>query len=210
MAAFDLQEQEQIAELKAWWAQWGKLVMAVIAAIVIGYLGSMGWKLWQKSQAGGAADAYAAVEKAFDAKDPLKTRAAADAMAADYASHALSARAMLLAAKAAHDGKDLAKARTALEWVAGNAKEEAIIDIARLRLSAVLLDQKQYDAALKAVDAPQAEGFAALFAEARGDALTLKGDAPAAKLAYQAALAKLGKEAPSRTLIETKLSALGV
>ncbi|GAB3250095.1 YfgM family protein [Chitinimonas naiadis] len=209
MAAFDLQEQEQIAELKAWWAQWGKLVIAALVAVLVGYFGSMGWKAWQKSQGESAANAFMAVETAFAAKDVAKTRAAADDMAKNQSGHAMTARAMLLAAKVAFDANDLDKAKSALEWVVSNAKEDAVGDIARLRLAAVLADQKQYDAALKLVDAPKAEGFIANFAEARGDVLALKGDAAGAKKAYEQGLLKMEKDAPNRNILETKLSALG-
>jgi predicted negative regulator of RcsB-dependent stress response len=209
MAAFDLQEQEQIDELKAWWAQWGKLVTASVIAVVVGYLGTHAWKAYQKSQGEAAADAYGAVEKAFIAKDVAKTRAAAEAMTKSQASHALSARAMLLAAKAAFDANDLDHAKTALQWVADNAKEDALVDLAHLRLAAVLMDQKQFDAALKVVDVPKSDAYSSLFADARGDALALKGDAAGAKKAYQDAINKLEKGSPARQLIETKQSALG-
>ncbi|HEY9103006.1 YfgM family protein [Chitinimonas sp.] len=210
MAAFDLQEQEQIAELKAWWALWGKLVIAALVAVLLGYFGSMGWRAWQKSQGEAAADAFTAVEQAYATKDVVKTRAAADAMSKSQAGHALTARAMLLAAKVAFDAGKLDEAKSALQWVESNAKEDAVVDIARLRLAAVLMDQKQYDEALKTVAAPKVEGYASNFADLRGDALALKGDAAGARKAYQEALQKLEQaDAPARNLLETKLAALG-
>ncbi|WP_374357289.1 YfgM family protein, partial [Chitinimonas sp.] len=162
------------------------------------------------SQGEAASDAYMAVEKAFIAKDAAKTRTAADQMSKDQAGHALTARAMLMAAKAAFDAHDLDKARSALEWVVANAKEDAVIDLAKLRLAAVLMDQKQFDAAFKMVDMPKTDAYSSLFADARGDALALKGDAAGAKKAYQDAINKLEKTAPARQLIETKQAALGV
>lgn len=210
MAAFDLQEQEQIAELKAWWAQWGKLVIAALVAAVVGYFGSMGWRSWQKSQGETAADAFAAVEQAYAAKDVVKTRAAADAMSKNLTGHALTARAMLLAAKAAFDANQLDQAKSALQWVETNAKEDAIVDIARLRLAAVLMDQKQYDEAIKTVATAKVEGYAANFAATRGDALALKGDAAAARKAYEEGLQKIDKsDAGTRNMLETKLAAMG-
>lgn len=209
MAAFDLQEQEQIAELKAWWAQWGKTVVAAIAGGLIAYFGNIGWRAWQKSQGEAAAGAYLEVQTAFEAKDVKKARAAADEMTSKQPHQALTARAMLLAAKAAFDANDLPGAKSALEWVVANAKEVAVADIARLRLAAVLMDQKQFDAALKTVETPAAEGFAAAFAEARGDALALKGDKAGAKKAYQDALAKQEKDAQNRNVLDIKISGLG-
>lgn len=209
MAAFDLQEQEQIAELKAWWAKWGKFLVALVVALAVGFIGQYGWKAYRKSQAATAASLYATVEQAFRSKDATKTRAAADAMSQQLAGHALSSRAMLLAAKLAYDAQDLAKARSALEWVLAHAKEDGLLDVARLRLAAVQLDQKEYDAALGTLEKPQSSGFDSLFANARGDVLASKGDSAGARKAYEQALAVLEKDAPARDLIEVKLSALG-
>jgi predicted negative regulator of RcsB-dependent stress response len=173
-------------------------------------LGSHAWKAYQQSQGEAAADAYGTVEKAFLAKDATKTREAAELMAKNESGHALTARAMLLAAKAAFEANDLDHTKVALQWVADHAKEDALVDIAHLRLAAVLMDQKQFDAALKVVDMPKTDAYSGLFADARGDALALKGDKAAAKKAYQDAINKLEKGSPMRQLIETKQSALGV
>jgi predicted negative regulator of RcsB-dependent stress response len=35
MAVYDLEEQEKIEDLKAWWAQYGKYVSAVVTGIAI-------------------------------------------------------------------------------------------------------------------------------------------------------------------------------
>ncbi|MBV8465835.1 MAG: tetratricopeptide repeat protein, partial [Burkholderiales bacterium] len=91
MAAFDLQEQEQIAELKAMWAKWGMLITGTILAVVVGYLGRQLWTGYQAKQGEAAGNLYAAVDKAFEAHDAVKTRAAADAMVASAPSHAATA-----------------------------------------------------------------------------------------------------------------------
>ena len=209
MAAFDLQEQEQIAEIKALWAKWGALISLTVVAMVAGYLGRQGWAAYKQHQGEAAAQAYAAVEKAFTAHDAAKTRAAAEAMVSGESGHALTARAMLLAAKSAYDAKDLEHAKSALQWVVANAKEGSIADIASLRLANVLIDQKQYDAALQAVTTPKAEDYAGLFADARGDVLAVKGDTAGARKAYQEAMTKLDKQTPAYQVVQTKLSALG-
>jgi len=209
MTAFDLQEQEQLEELKAFWAKWGSSIIIVVVVGVGTYLGMHGWQYWQKSRASAAADAYSLVETAFKDKDAAKTRAAADAMVAAYAGSALSSRAMLLSAKAAFDAKDLPGAKKALEWVVANAKEEAMADTANLRLAAVLVDMKDLDGALAILKTSKTPAFVPLFADARGDVLAMKGDVAGAKAAYQEALAKLEKDAPVKKLVDIKLSALG-
>lgn len=209
MAAFDLQEQEQLDELKAWWSKWGRLLSGCVIAVVVGYLGRHAWQAYQSNQGDAAAQAYGAVELAVEAKDPAKVRAAAEKMSADNAGAALTPRAMLVAAKAAFDAGDLAGARKSLEWVLANAKEDTLIDTANLRLAAVALDQKQFDVALNAVKAAKVASFAPLFSDMRGDVLAIKGDNAGARAAYQEALVKLEADAPARKLVETKLNALG-
>jgi predicted negative regulator of RcsB-dependent stress response len=209
MAAFDLQEQEQIASLKAFWSRWGTLVTTLVVGGVLAFLGNKGWQYWQVRQGQQAFDEFAAVERAFEAGDLAKTSAAAKIIANDFPGTALAARAQFLVAKAAFDAGKLDEAKAALQWVIDQSKEDALVDTARLRLSAVLLDQKQYDAALQVLAAPKVDSFKPLFADARGDAYTLKGDVKAARSAYEEARSKLDATDPARRVIDLKLSALG-
>jgi predicted negative regulator of RcsB-dependent stress response len=215
MAAFDLQEQEQLDELKAFWASWGKFITALIVALIVAYVGRQAWASYQRSQAQAAGDAYAKVQKAFESHDPAKarataTRAAADAMVAQQARHALTSRAMLLAARAAYDAEDFDGTKSALQWVVSHSSEDSLVDIANLRLAAVLTDQKQFDAALQALQTAKVATAAGTFADARGDVLLVKGDTAGAKKAYQDAAGKLDKDSPAYQVVQTKLSALGV
>ncbi|WP_255990509.1 YfgM family protein [Chitinolyticbacter albus] len=205
--AFDLQEQEQIAEFKAWWHSWGKYLALAVAAGLIGFAGWQGWKHYQQGQAAAAAEIYSRVEGLQG--DAAKVRAEADALKRDYAATAYAPRAALFAAKASFDAGDLKNAESQLNWAIANAKETDLRDAARLRLAAVQLDQKQIDAALKTLAAAEGEGFAGLIQELRGDALVEKGDTKGAVDAYTAALAKLPKDAPNVQFVQVKLDALG-
>lgn len=214
MTAFDLQEQEQLDELKAFWARWGNTLMLVVVAAMLAYLGMHGWQWWQKSRGSAAADGFAEVKTAFDAKDATKTLAAAEKLAAEHGRSPLAGRAMLLAAKMAFDAKDLAGARKSLEWVLSHAGDDALKDVASLRLAAVMADLEQLDAAIAAVAKPRSTAFAALFADAKGDLLALKGDKAGAKAAYQDALVKIAaspstKDVSLKRMLELKLSTLG-
>lgn len=44
MAAFDLQEQEQIAEIKAFWETWGKWITTGVVVVALGSAGMQGWR----------------------------------------------------------------------------------------------------------------------------------------------------------------------
>ncbi|MBV8046252.1 MAG: tetratricopeptide repeat protein [Paludibacterium sp.] len=207
--AFDLQEQEQIDSLKVFWNQWGKWVVAGVGCLAIGYLGYKAYNLYQARQVEASAAVYVSLEQAAGAQDLAKVKAGAASIEADYATSPFAPRAAFLAAKAGFDKNDLAYARDQLNWVATHAKEPALVSLAQLRLANVLLDQKQYDAAVAQLNLAHEPAFDALYFDAKGDVFAIKGDKSAARDAYQAALAKLASDAPSREYIQTKLDALG-
>jgi len=78
-----------------------------------------------------------------------------------------------------------------------------------LRLAGLLLQAKDYDAALKQLDAAKAPTFAALVADRRGDVLLAQGKADEARVAYQAAWKAMDEKVEYRRLIDAKLTALG-
>ncbi len=205
--AFDLQEQEQIAELKAFWHDYGRHMALglVIAAAVWG--GWKGWQAWENRQASQASELYAKLETAGD--DAAKIKGVAGEVRNEYSRTAYAERAALVSARAAFAASDLATARSELEWVAKNGREAAIRDTARIRLANVLMDEKKYDEALAQLKSAEEQSFAALYSETRGDVLALKGDTAGAADAYKQALAKLAKDAPNYKFVEIKLESIG-
>lgn len=92
--------------------------------------------------------------------------------------------------------------------MADKAGEDEYRAIARLRLAGVQLDAKQYDAALKTLDAATAKEFAGLVADRRGDVLLAQGKKDEARKAYQTAWAAMDPKIDYRRLVEAKLTAL--
>lgn len=207
--AYDLQEQEQIDSMKAFWQQWGKLIGGAVLAISVGYLGYKGYGYYQASQASKAAVVFADVEQAAQTQDLGKVKSAVALLQSDYAGTSYATDAALLAAKVAFEKNDLATAQAQLAWVVQNVKDESMVAVAHLRLATILLDQKRYDAALSELSQAHPAAFDALFLEQTGDVHTAKGEQAAARDAYKAALAKLVGQSPNRQFIQTKLDALG-
>lgn len=207
--AFDLQEQEQIDSLKAFWQQWGKLIGGAVLAVSLGYLGYKAYGMYQRGQSEKAAAAYEAVDDAVAAKDIAKLKSAAQQLQGEYAGTLYASRAALVLAKAAFDKNDPALAASQLEWVLKNGKDEELQAIARLRLASLLLDQKKFDGAIGELNQAHPTAFDAEFLELKGDVFVAKGDSNGARDAYKAALAKMQGESPNRQLVQTKLDALG-
>ncbi|MBK8016933.1 MAG: tetratricopeptide repeat protein [Betaproteobacteria bacterium] len=210
MAVYDLEEQENIEALKAWWKDYGKLVIAAVVAFVLGVAGVQGWRYYKADQSMKSAVLFDQVEEALRTGDKAKVKELAAKLVADYPSTTYAARGAMLAARTAFEGGEKDKAAESLQWAAANAKDEALKALANLRLSAVLLDLGKYEDALRVVATPPTEAFAALFADARGDVLVAQGKPADAKAAYQMALDKLPKSAPYRNVVEIKRDALGI
>ena len=209
MATYDLDEQERLDELKAWWKRWGNLTLIGVAVVLAA---AAGWRYWQNrvvTQSLEAATVYEKLTQSLAANDAKAAREAGATLVDQYKSTPYAARAALLLAKQNVADKDLKSAQTQLEWAAANSKEPAVKDLARLRLAGVLLDQKQYDAALKTLSGTHSDAFAYRFDDLKGDVLLAQGKRAEARAAYQAAFGKLPEDNAYRNIVELKLDALG-
>ncbi|MDF3011152.1 MAG: hypothetical protein K0S03_1948 [Burkholderiales bacterium] len=108
------------------------------------------------------------------------------------------------------DRSDLQNAKAQLQWVLESSPHEDFRDLARLRLAAVLLDEKQHDEALKLLDAPRGAAYEAHYAALRGDLLVAKKQVAEARAAYQVALEKSDRrDGAFRDSVRMRLEALG-
>lgn len=208
--ALDLEEQEQLAELKAWWKQYGTLVVAAITAAALTLAGWQGWRWYERSQAEQAGLLYDALTRAAQAGDPKALRDAAGTLLEHHGRTAYAAMGAFAAARFNFERNDLKAAKAQLQWIVDNARSEDFRDIARLRLAAVLLDEKAYDEALKLLDEKHAAAYDAEYAAARGDVLLAKNQAVQAREAYKLALDKAGAaNSAFRESVRMRLEALG-
>lgn len=209
----DLEEQEQLDQLKTYWKQYGNLITWVLIVVLGGYAAWNGWNWWQRDQAVKSSAMFDALDTAAQAGDAdAAARIFAD-MKDRYPRTAFTEQAGLLAAKVQFDKGKADAALETLAWVGANATETEYRTVARLRAAGVLLDQKKYDEAIKQLDAIElkdgSKPFAALVADRRGDVLLAQGKKDAAKAAYASAWQSMDANVGYRRLIEAKLTALG-
>lgn len=207
--AYDLEEQEQIDELKSWWQDNGTLVILGVTACLLAIAALQGWRYYHNSQALAAATLYEQLDVAERAGDSKKVIDVAGQITGKYGSTPYGAFAALSAARAAFGAGNLAEAKSRLQWVLDSTKEGGVRDVARLRLAGVLLDEKDFDGALKLVEAKPSEAMTALYADLKGDILIAQGKAAEARGAYQLALDRSDAGSPYRSIIQVKLDAIG-
>ncbi len=209
MSTLDLHEQEQVEALKGWWAQNGKWLVGAAVIALLGYAGMQFWKNHQAQQAGEASKLYAEVERQTLSNDPKRVNDAVAALVDKFGSSAYAPRAQLLAVQANVQAKDMTRAKTQLQWVIEHARETGLQDTARLKLASILLDEKNYDEALKHLNATHPEAFTGLYADLKGDVLSAQGKTEDARAAYKLALDKIEAKSMYRNLVQLKLDGLG-
>lgn len=208
--ALDLEEQEQVEELKAWWKQHGGLIGAVVLAAAVAFAGWQGWRWYQVSQSTQASVLYDTVTKAAQANDAKALRDATGTLVESYPRTLYASMGALVAARYYFDRNDLKTAKAQLKWVRDHSPSDDFKDLARLRLAAVLLDEKAYDEALKLLEAKPAEAYEAQYAAMRGDILLAKNQAAEARAAYKLALEKSDKkDGGFQESVRMRLEALG-
>ncbi len=208
--ALDLEEQEQLDQLKHFWNRYGNLITWLLIVVLGGFAAWNGYQYWQRDQATKAAVLFDEVERAVTAGDVARVERSFADMKDKFGGTHYAHQAAMLSAKTLQAKDKADAARAALKWVAESAPDPAYRDIARLRLSALLLDAGSNDEALAQLSAPFTPAMAGLAADLRGDILHIKGQKSEAVTAYQSAWQQLIDSPDYRRLVQAKLNALGV
>ena len=205
----DLQEQEQLESLKAFWKSYGNLITWTLV-LALGAFG--GWRWWENRQAQQGLEAggmYEELDRAATAADLDKTARVLSDLQQRFPKTAFAAQGALLAAKLQAEKGQPDAAKASLGWVIANVDDADFKAMARLRLAAVHAEAKAYDEALKLLAEPVPAPFEALRADRQGDVLVLQGKSADAVTAYQRAHAAMGDRVDYRRFVEAKLAALG-
>jgi predicted negative regulator of RcsB-dependent stress response len=209
----DLEEQEKLDALKAWWKDNARLILLAVVAAAVAVAGVNGWRWFQHRQSAEGARLYEALAKASREGDAKALREAGGTLAEQYPRTLYASMGALAAARFHFDRGELASAKAQLQWVIERSPSESFRDLARLRLAAVLLDEKALDEALKLLEEKPQEAYAGQYAALRGDLLVAKGRLQEARTAYQQALEKTdaasGAGGAFRDSVQMRLDAIG-
>jgi len=212
----DLEEQEQLDQLKAFWQKYRNLITGVLTAVLFAYAAYSGYGWWRNNQALEASKLYETMVTAIAKGDKEQTLRAADDLQKDFARTPYAAMSSLIAARIVSDAGDATKALDYLRWTAKNASNDGYLALAKLRLVAQLIEQgseKDFAEADQVLKESPITGFEALWLERRGDWYLAQKKNSEAKKSYEDAWKKLdqAKEFPeeARRLLKVKLDAVG-
>ncbi len=206
---FDLEEQEQLDQLKHFWNTWGTLISGVIIVVFGGLAAWNGYQYWQNRQAAQASALSDAMEAAVSASDTDRIEQVLNDVKSRYSGTVQASQASLLAAKALADAGKSEAAVAALNWMPQGAVDDGYKALARLRLATLFIEQKAYDKALSQLSGAVPVGFEAAFADRRGDVLVLQDKKKEAAAEYLTAYKAFEERMEYRRLVEAKLNALG-
>ena len=192
--AYDLEEQEQIAQLKAFWERWGTLVSGLLLAGAVAYFGWQGYGWYQKRQVTQAEAAFAEFNVAAQKNEGDLSAKLANIQKEYGKTNYASLASLQMAAVLAKQNK-FAEAQAPLQWVIEHGQTENQ-GAARLRLADIQMQLNQKDAALKTLDTPVAH-YATAFSAKKADILLMSGDAAKAREQINAALTEAKKATPA-------------
>lgn len=175
-------ENDQVEAVKRFFAENGK---ALVVGVVLGIGALVGWRYWNSHQADSVMASsleYQNVTSAIRADQPATLSAAAK-FAADT-QNTYGALASLELAQKYVDNNDLVKAADQLQQGLSNTSDANLQALINMRLARIQIQQKQTDAALKTLDGIKGEGWVAIVADLRGEALLSKGDKQGARDAW--------------------------
>ncbi|MFZ6846648.1 YfgM family protein [Undibacterium sp. RuRC25W] len=207
--AYDLEEQEQLATLKAVWKQYGNLITWILIVALLAYAGWTQWSNYQNNQSGQASQLYEEMQKSVVSKDDAKVQRAANDLEQKFPSTSYASMSALVAAKSAFDANDLKVAKSQLQWLIDSGKSDDYKALAKIRLAAIALDEKDYDAALSQLSGDFPDDLQAQVFDRKGDIYVAQANIDAARKAYQSSINKMSEKSPARQLVQIKLDAIG-
>lgn len=207
--AYDLEEQESIDQMKAWWDQWGTPITAAVCVCCLGFAGWNGWQWYQRNQAAQASGAYVQLQNAIYQNDTKNVKSIADGLIEDYGTTIYAPLGALASAAAEVQEGNLDLARDRLVWVIEKSGHPEYDTIARVRLAGVELSAKKSEAALKALEpAKPVPDQTALVEDRLGDVYYAMNDFEKARAAWQKAVEAAGEQSPIRGVLHYKLASL--
>ncbi|MEY4363580.1 MAG: hypothetical protein RLZZ24_932 [Pseudomonadota bacterium] len=205
----DLEEQEQIAELKHFWQRWGNLLTWLLIAVLGAYAAWTAWQAWSNRQAAQAAVLYDTVERAAALGDVALLERSAGDIEDKFSGTTYAHQSALLAARVLFDKGNVAAARKQLQWVIERGSDDAYIALARLRLAALLIQENALDEARQTLSGKVPADFEPLLADRLGDIDMLQNKPQEAAAHYQKAWSGMQANNDYRRLVAVKLAALG-
>ena len=200
-------ENDQVEAIKRFFAENGK---ALAVGVILGVGALVGWRYWNNHQIESARSASLSYQTVVSSLSAGKAEdlSAAEKFAADN-KNTYGALASMELAQQFVDQNQLEKAAAQLQQGLAATSDENLNAVITLRLARVQIQLKQADTALKTLERVKGEGWAAIVADLRGEALLSKGDKQGARSAWEAGVKSNASPALSE-MMQMKINNLSI
>ncbi|XHA15526.1 YfgM family protein [Citrobacter farmeri] len=200
-------ENDQVDAIKRFFAENGK---ALAVGVILGVGALVGWRYWNSHQTESARSTSLSYQTVVSSLSAGKAEdlSVAEKFAADN-KNAYGALASMELAQQFVDQNQLEKAAAQLQQGLAATSDENLNAVITLRLARVQVQLKQADTALKTLDSVKGEGWAAIVADLRGEALLSKGDKQGARSAWEAGVKSNASPALSE-MMQMKINNLSI
>ena len=206
----NLQEQEKLAAVGHFWKTWGSALTGSAAVALLAVAGWYGYGWYQGQQSLKAMTLYEQVLQDASTADTDRLSLSLKAMQDSYAGTRQTQQAELLAARVFYEKGQVDKSQAALLAAAARTTDTGLQSAAKLQLANLLIEQQQYDEAIKQLTSPMDPAYAALAADRMGDAYALQNKRSEAIDAYTKAFNTMDATQPYRQMVASKLAGFGV
>ncbi|NDU80017.1 MAG: tetratricopeptide repeat protein [Ferrovum sp.] len=206
---YDLEEREQLDNLKDWWRQNRRWVAlgALVAAVALGAW--KGYGAYQDRLGNEAGSVFDGISEAAQKLDMSQTLSLARSLESQQPNSEMASRGALVAAAVAHAKKDDGTAMEQLNWILDHGHSQSLGDLARYRSSEILADQKKWNEAVHELSAITSPDMQALASDLMGDIYVLQNKLVEARQSYQLALSKAQPNDALRQIDQAKINGLG-
>lgn len=194
--ARELNDDEQLDELKGWWKRYGNLISTIVLLVAAAFFG---WQAWHNYQARKVAEASYTFDQllmltADNAKLDNAGRDQADKLVSqlttDYGRNLYADMARLIQARIAVDSGELDKAIAALKGEINDGSQSYFVGTARINLARLQIERQHFEDALATLNGAIPEALASRKLETKGDALRGLKRFEEARTAYRQAMTK--------------------
>ena len=202
-------EEQQVEAIKKWWKD---NMWSLIGGVAIGIAALVGGRAWvdgQNSYVEAASSEYMNMQEKMTSGKIDEAASHGAQLLGQYSDTPYAALAAMAMAKIKTDAGDLVAASSHLRWAMDNASQDTVRHEARLRLSRVLLAEKNTTEALALLNVTDAGIYTPAYEQLKGDIYIADGKPESARTAYTRALKQLSPTASDRNSLQMKLDDLG-
>ncbi|OGV31882.1 MAG: hypothetical protein A3E88_07690 [Legionellales bacterium RIFCSPHIGHO2_12_FULL_35_11] len=197
-------EDEQVELLKSWWKKYNSVIIVSISILLLAISGFKFflWKHEKKMSAASVAYEHMMVSVANGDTNAVKSYS--ETLISKYGSTVYADAARLTLAKNAVDTHKYKIAKNLLEKICKQCRAKVILDIARIRLARILIQEKDFTYALAELAKVENESYLPIINELKGDISALSGKTEEAVSYYKKAIGGVDTSGIGNLFLEMK------